>query len=76
LKIIVYHSFYGCDSGCCGHAMDVEFDDGTVHEGRYFQFGHPYGDDPRAFAEELVREEFGDEHVNDLDWENCWISDD
>jgi hypothetical protein len=27
------------------------------------------------FAEGLVREEFGEEHVADLDWENCMVSD-
>jgi len=41
-----------------------------------FDFVHPYGEDPREFAEDLVRRTFGDEHVADLDWDNCLISDD
>jgi hypothetical protein len=32
--------------------------------------------DFREFAEGLIREHFGEEHVADLDWENCEISDD
>jgi hypothetical protein len=75
-KIIVYHSYYGCETGCCGHVMDIELDDGSVQEGRHFQFIHPYGEDARKFAEDMVREEFGEEHVADLDWENCLINED
>lgn len=69
MKVVVYHSFYGCDSGCCGHI--VEFED----ESRSFRFSHP-GEDHRAYAEGLVREVLGDQHVADLDWENCFILDD
>jgi hypothetical protein len=65
-KVIVYHSYYGCDTGCCGHI--VEMGDRTE-----FDFGHPFGDDARAFAEELIRAKFGEEHVKDLDWDNCEV---
>lgn len=41
-----------------------------------FEFLHPYGDDHRKFAEDLVRSTFGEEHVADLDWDNCVIVDD
>ncbi len=71
MKVIVYHSFYGCETGCCGHT--VEFEDGSFSK---FIFTHPYEEDPLEFAKELVRDEFGEEHVKDLDWENCHISDD
>ncbi len=78
MKIIVYHSEYGCESGCCGHTVEC---DGT---GGRFEFDHPghfVGRDyveetPREFAERLVRERFGEEHVKDLDWENCVVSND
>jgi hypothetical protein len=49
--------------------------------GEKFAFSHPYGvkdDDTeklRAFAEQLVRDKFGEDHVADLDWENCVITD-
>ena len=78
MKIIVYHSSYGCDTGCCGHV--VEADDGTrPKSGRDgFNFDHPYSrnTDWRKWAEDLVRQEFGEEHVKDLDWDHCTVSDD
>lgn len=70
MKIIVCHADYGCDTGCCGHIIEV---DGKRKEG--FHFEHP-GKDHREFAEDLIRREFGDEHVKDLDWENCIITND
>lgn len=45
----------------------------------FFEFSHPYSDDPaeiRKWAEDWIREELGEEHVKDLDWENCHIVDD
>ena len=69
MKIIVYHALYGCETGCCGHYVEMG-------DQRKYEFEHPYGDDPRAFAERLVRDAFGEEHVKDLDWENCEIRDD
>jgi hypothetical protein len=67
-KVIVYHRA-GCDSGCCGHAIQIDDDRET------FNWEHPDdGEDPRAFAERLVTEQLGAEHVADLDWENCMIS--
>jgi hypothetical protein len=43
-----------------------------------FQFSHPDKgiDDFRAWAEDLVRAEAGEDHVADLDWENCMVVDD
>jgi hypothetical protein len=70
-RYIVYHGFYGCDSGCCGHV--VETDDETRYE---FSFVHPYGNDHLEFARDLVRHHFGEEHVADLDWDNCIIEED
>lgn len=76
-RIIVYHARYSCDSGCCGHVIETpdldHRDDGYRHE---FAFGHPYGEDHRQWAEEEVRRILGDEHVKDLDWENCRIQED
>lgn len=36
----------------------------------------PYGEDPKEFAKQLATETFGEEHVADLDWDNCVIIDD
>ena len=68
-RIVVYHSSYGCDTGCCGHT--VEFGDDER-----FSFDHPYGQDALEFAKELVEETFGADHVADLDWDNCYVTSD
>lgn len=68
-KIVVFHSGYGCETGCCGHTIKTDAKE-------RFVFDHPdEGDDLRAWAEEQIRKEFGDEHVKDLDWEHCWFPD-
>lgn len=72
MKIVVYHTYYGCDTGCCGHT--VETDDDTIHD--EFRFIHPYTADHVAFAKELITDVMGAEHVADLDWDNCYISED
>ncbi len=71
MKITVMHTFYGCDTGCCGHVIEV---DGEELAGS-FDFSHPYGD-PIQYAKDLITEKMGPEHVADLDWENCEISED
>lgn len=69
MKVIVYHDYFGCDTGCCGHT--VEMGDQSK-----FDFCHPYSEDHLEFAKRLVEDTFGAEHVADLDWENCIISED
>ena len=70
-KVIVYHAYYSCESGCCGHI--VELVDGR----KEFDFVHPDGKEtPLQFAKDLVERLFGPEHVADLDWENSQVSDD
>jgi hypothetical protein len=57
--------------GCCGHVVE-----GGDEKQSRFSFVHPYGEDHREFARGLLREQFGEEHVADLDWDNCIISED
>mgnify|MGYP000952128790 CR=1 FL=1 len=63
LTIRVFHSGYGCDTGCCGHVVDVEAPDGVERE--RFEFDHPHGADPTSFARELA------EHVIRERWPEC-----
>lgn len=71
MKFIVYHATYGCDTGCCGHVIE---DERGNRQG--FDFFHPAkGADFRQWAENLIREHFGEDHVRDLDWENCVVTD-
>lgn len=70
MKAVVYHAYYGCETGCCGHVVELE-------DGReIFEFDHPYGEDSRKFAEQLLAATFGEEHIADLDWDNCIITED
>lgn len=75
-RIVVYHSGYGCDSGCCGHYVEELGEDGEKTYSGEFEFAHPYDEDPRAFAERLVEKAFGAERVKDLDWDACEIVND
>lgn len=68
-RVIVYHSGYGCDTGCCGHIVRL---DGREH----FSFDHPCKEDHKEFAKRLIIEEVGEEHIKDLDWDNCEIEED
>jgi hypothetical protein len=70
-RILVLHEYYGCDTGCCGHVVEID------GEARPFHFAHPESDDGhelRLFAEELVRDEGCD--PKDIDWDNCLVLDD
>jgi hypothetical protein len=69
MKVIIYHRGYGCDTGCCGHAIETD-------EEESFIFDHPYGEDHRKWAENLIAAKFGADHAADLDWEHCMISED
>ena len=74
-RVVVYHREYGCETGCCGHAVEVE-GEGESHE--RFEFTHPGSNDEdelKEFARELVERLFGADHVADLDWENCHVYD-
>jgi hypothetical protein len=78
MKILVLHQGYGCDSGCCGHIIEV---DGKRHD---FYFEHPGIESERPyipqpaneFVIELVTRELGEDHVKDIDFENCVVIDD
>ena len=73
MKITVLHSYYGCDTGCCGHIIEVDGE----QRGR-FEFDHPSDykvpEDKLEWAKNFVREQMGEEHVKDLDWDNCEVS--
>ena len=68
-QVVVYHQGYGCETGCCGHV--VRFGDDEK-----FLFEHPYGDDAKEFVRRVVTAEFGEQHVADIAWDDCLVSDD
>lgn len=66
----VYHSEYGCDTGCCGHTIEID-------DNKYkFEFTHPYGDDRNdlrgwalGLAKRVVKENWP-ECYNSIDWDS------
>lgn len=82
LRVIVTHRGYGCDTGCCGHAVEVNGEE--LH--RSFDFSHPYdaygleGEEKKQAIKDYVREmvtnAMGKEHCKDIDWDNCIVSED
>lgn len=70
MKIIVFHAHVGCETGCCGHVIQQEGDK------EFFEYEHPYNESNLEFAQRMVRETYGEEHVKDLDWDNSIVSDD
>ena len=72
-RVIVYHGMYGCETGCCGHWVDL----GDRKKLMFGHYGHYDGQEPaetsREYAERIIREMYGDEHVADLDWEHSKI---
>ena len=89
MKVVVYHSGYGCETGCCGHTVELR-DDNDNEIRHKFEFDHPdftpnkdhdaaFNDLMKKeafikFAIELVKDTFGEEHVKDLDWDNCHVA--
>lgn len=69
-SILIMHSGYGCETGCCGHYIEIDGEEG------HFMFAHPSGQDRFEWAKQIVADELGEEHVADLDFENCHIVDD
>lgn len=71
LRVRVYHSMYGCDTGCCGHVVEV---DGREE----FDFAHP--DDrsdmagwARKHAEDVIRKKWP-ECLDSIDWSTLDVS--
>ena len=69
-RIRVFHSYYGCDTGCCGHVIVV---DGREVGG--FEFGHPRGRDPKEWARAMVERALrGSACLATIDWSTLDVS--
>jgi len=70
MKLRVYHGYYGCDTGCCGHWFEL---DGKEFEP--FEFEHP---DTREelvkLAKEVVRRHWP-ECFDKIDWNTLDVDD-
>lgn len=66
--VTVNHSWYGCETGCCGHNVHIRAPDSVpddvlpksskgqaVRSDSQFYFEHPWEANEQEFADELVR---------------------
>ncbi len=85
MRIVVYHGGYGCDTGCCGHYIEV---DGEDRPGS-FTFDHPDwvsksepgwvkmdDEQVKQWVIDYVEEQVGSGHLDDIDWEKVRVSQD
>jgi hypothetical protein len=68
MNIRVYHTSYGCDTGCCGHC--VELDGDQIRE--RFEFTHDE-DDWAEWAKGVVKERWP-ECYDSIDWASLDLS--
>lgn len=76
-KVVVLHTSYGCQTGCCGHVVRFADEADWLMSGR-FEFEHadgPSEEQLKEYAEDLIRAKLGPEHVKDLDWEHSEVYD-
>lgn len=71
MKIRVLHAYYGCETGCCGHI--IEIDDEEYYES--FEFGHADESDRdseefRKRVQKFVARFIPDACVDSIDWES------
>jgi len=73
VKIRVYHAYYGCDCGCCGHRIEFypDSDDGC-YQGWVFDHAPPDPGEQKPWARKLAEDFIWDNHPSYLpaiDWE-------
>lgn len=76
VRVRVYHEYYGCDTGCCGHSFVLHTDDGKDIVG-HFEFCHPGTEDRLTFAKDLIigqlKAEGQEECLKSIDWSTVHI---
>ena len=72
ILVRVYHAYYGCETGCCGHRVELTLPDGSTRS--RFEFEHPWDYAPENFkvwarkqAGETIRERWP-ECIESIDW--------
>lgn len=74
-NVIVLHGGYGCDTGCCGHWVEIDGERmGSFSFDHPDHFSHPTPEGIKEFIRALVTAEAGEEHVADINWDECIVS--
>lgn len=63
LKVRVLHSYYGCDTGCCGHVLEV----GEEEESEFDFIHFDNIEEAKKWAMETLADEFP-ECADSVDW--------
>lgn len=71
MKLVIRHTDYGCDSGCCGHMVETEDGDPRKFNFEFSHAGGPSTEDKVLFAMGLV----GGVNLEDVDFEASDIRD-
>jgi hypothetical protein len=73
----VFHSQFGCDTGCCGHYVEISDGDSAR---KTFEFAHPYSEGAeeqarwaRMIAEETISKAWP-ECLKSIDWSSLNVS--
>ena len=72
IKVRVYHDMYGCETGCCGHAVTLIMPNGEERD-TGVALEHPYNDKVRQWATEFARHQILSqfpECIDSIDWES------
>lgn len=67
--LYVCHGMYGCETGCCGYRLCL--DPEGVNAVGEFEFGHPNGRTPEAFAREFWPKESDGAVIKKGAWYEC-----
>jgi len=71
MKVRVYHTTYGCDTGCCGHIL--ELDEKSVGE---FDFMHSFDGLTKEEVIELAKSQISKHYpecLDSIDWDTIEI---
>ena len=76
MKIRVLHAYYGCDTGCCGHILEI--DDEEYYAS--FQFGHAdkserIDDEFKKWVCKWVRHYVPKACLDSIDWDSVEFDD-
>ena len=70
LYVRVFHRGYGCETGCCGHAVEIK----GVDDDFGFDFGHPgvYELSFKEYASKIAEDAIRKDHpecLDSIDWD-------
>jgi hypothetical protein len=80
VRVKVYHSTYGCETGCCGHVIELIGEKPGYARQSKFEFDHPWeqAETKEQWARDVAAEVINanwPECLEDIDWSTLDIED-